>query len=228
MNTLTTPFLEVKFDASTPGRFKGYGSTFGNVDLGKDRCIKGCFERSLGEHAKAGTLPSMCWMHDRSEPVGDWIDVAEDSKGLRMEGQLWTGDNETEASRKSGNMLRGTGPKGLSMGYVTKKYAFDQKTGVRDLQDVDLMEVSIVGYGMNPKALVHSIKSQLADGLVPTIRDVEEILRDAGFSAAQAKALLSQGWKGVERDADTHQTAGQEIKELMRLRAILRGEATDD
>lgn len=227
MNTLLLPMLEFKLDAEKPGRFKGYGSTFGNVDLGKDRCIKGCFERSLKEHKKNGTLPAMYFMHDKGEPVGDWLDVAEDSKGLYVEGQLWTGDQETECSRKSCNMLKGTGPKGLSMGYATKRFTFDQKTGVRDLEDVDLYEVSVVGYGMNPKAQVTHIKSLFADGIVPTIRDVEELLRDAGFSSAQAKALLAQGFKAVERDAGNHQSAAQEIKELMRLCAILRGENAD-
>jgi hypothetical protein len=227
MNILFAPMLEFKLDATQPGRFKGYGSTFGNVDLGKDRCVKGCFARSLAEHAKNGTKPAMNWMHDKTEPVGDWIDANEDSKGLMLEGQLWTGDQETECSRKAANMLRGTGPKGLSMGYKTQKFGYDQKTGVRSLEDVDLMEVSVVGYGMNPKAVVTHIKSLFSDGLAPTVRDIEELLRDAGFSAAQAKAFIATGWKGVEREAVPQKTMGEEIQELLRLRAIMRGESVD-
>lgn len=222
MKTLLAPFLEVKFDDGKPGRFKGYGSTFGNVDLGKDKCIKGCFERSLGEHKKAGTLPACYWMHDRTEPIADWLDVHEDSKGLAVEGQLWTGDNETECSRKAGNVLRGTGPKGLSIGYSTKKYEFDQKTGIRSLIDVDLPEISVVGYGMNPKALVTSIKSLFDDGAVPTIREFEEFLREAGLSASQAKAFLATGYKGIVREADT-KTADEVIQGLKNLREALRG-----
>jgi uncharacterized protein len=227
MRSLLAPFLEVKLDAGQPGRFKGYGSTFGNVDLGKDKVIKGAFERSLSEHQKNGTLPAMYWMHDRSEPVGDWIEVTEDSKGLRVEGQLWTGDAETECSRKAGNLLRGTSPKGLSIGYNTKKYEFDQKTGIRSLIDVDLPEVSVVGYGMNPKALVTHIKSLVEDGEMPTIRDLEEVLRDAGLSAIQAKAILSNGYKALVRDAEIP-TAADEIKALLRMRAALRGEEPGD
>jgi len=227
MRSLLAPFLEVKLDAGQPGRFKGYGSTFGNVDLGKDRVAKGAFARSLAEHGKAGTLPAMYWMHDRAEPVGDWLDMGEDSKGLWTEGQLWTGDNETECSRKSGNLLRGTGPKGMSIGYGTKKYSFDQKLGIRTLEDVDLYEVSIVGYGMNPKALVTHIKSLVEDGETPTIRDLEEVLRDAGLSATQAKAILSGGYKLLQRDAE-QPTAADEIRELLRMRAALRGEEPGD
>lgn len=224
MKTLITPFLEVKLDAGAPGRFKGYGSTFGNVDLGKDVCVKGCFVRSLGEHKSGGTLPAMYWMHDRSEPIGDWIDVGEDAKGLVVEGQLYHGDSATECSKKAANVLRGTGPKGLSIGYKTKDSHYDAKTGVRSLKDVDLPEISVVGYGMNPKAVVTHIKSLFEDGLVPTVREVEELLRDAGFSAVQAKSFIASGWKGVERDADNQKITADEIKELMRFQRLLRGE----
>lgn len=224
MNTLLTPFLEFKLDNGQPGRFRGYGSTFGNVDLGKDVCVKGCFSRSLGEHKKSGTLPAMYWMHDPKEPIGDWLDVTESEKGLQVEGQLWVGDNQTECSKKAANLLRGTSSKGLSIGYKTKRSSYDQKSGVRSLEDVDLPEVSVVGYGMNPRAVVTHMKSIFTDGHVPTVREVEELLRDAGFSAVQAKAFISSGYKAVERDADAHQSMGDEIKELLRLRKMLRGE----
>lgn len=222
MRTILAPYLEIKLDAGKPGRFRGYGSTFGNVDLGKDICVKGCFARSLGEHKADGTMPAMYWMHNPNEPVGDWLEMGEDVKGLYNEGQIWTGDSETECSRKAANVLRGTGPKGLSIGYKTKKSSFCPKSGVRSLEDVDIKEVSIVGYGMNPKAVVTHIKSLFQDGEVPTVRDVEDLLRDAGFSAGQAKAFISNGWKGVERDADNQKSMADEISELLRLRAALR------
>ena len=221
MNSVLAPF-SYKMDESMPGRFEGYGSTFGNVDLGKDICVKGCFVRSLGDHSKGGTLPAMYWMHDRSEPVGDWLEMSEDSKGLRVVGQLWTGDKETEASRKAANLLRGTSAKGLSIGYGTKKYAYDQKTGVRSLEDVDLFEVSVVGYGMNPKALVTHIKSLTDDGEIPAIRDVERLLRDAGLSASQAKAILSGGYKALQRDVDGDEIHDDMVDLIAKLRESIK------
>jgi HK97 family phage prohead protease len=218
MNTLIAPLIELKFDAGAPGRFKGYGSTFGNVDLGKDVCVKGCFKRALAEHVKGGSLPAMYWQHDRKEPIGDWLDVKEDDHGLQVEGQLWHGDDATECSKKAYNMLKGTGPKGMSIGYVTKVSQFDQKTGVRQLQDVDLPEVSIVGYGMNPKARVMAIKS------MPSELELEQMLQDAGFSPEHAKALLAEGYKGLNRKVTVEPTMEQDIRQLLRLRAMLRGE----
>ena len=226
MHQLVAPLLELKMDGEKPGRFKGYGSTFGNVDLGKDKVIKGAFERSLREHGKAGTLPAMYWMHDRSEPVGDWLDMTEDGKGLRVEGQLWTGDQETEASRKACNLLRGTSPKGLSIGYATRKWSYDQEKGIRSLEDVDLFEVSVVGYGMNPKAVVTHIKALCSDGGLPSIDALRDLLTEAGLLKAQADALLSGGFKAL-RPTDLPQTATDEIREIMRLRAALRGESPD-
>jgi len=216
MGHLIVPFLEVKEDASTPGRFKGYGSTFGNVDLGKDICAKGCFKRTLEEHSKGGTLPAMYWMHDRKEPIGDWLDVREDSRGLVVEGQLWL-EAGIENAKKAYMMMKGTGPKGMSIGYSTRKAEYDDKKGTRTLLDVDLPEVSIVGYGMNPKALVTSIKSHLADGIVPTVRDLEALLRDAGLSEKMAKTLLAKGYDGLRRDgADEDAKANAEALKALR------------
>lgn len=226
MHQLVAPLLELKMDGDKPGRFKGYGSTFGNVDLGKDKVIKGAFDRSLREHCKANTLPAMYWMHDRSEPVGDWVDMSEDGKGLRVEGQLWTGDQETEASRKARNLLMGTSPKGLSIGYATRKWSYDQEKSIRTLEDVDLFEVSVVGYGMNPKAVVTHMKALCADGCLPSMSDLRDLLMEAGLLKAQADALLSGGFNAMN-PTDSPKHAAAEIREILRLRAILRGEAPD-
>lgn len=225
MRTIVAPFLEVKFDQGAVGRFRGYGSIFGNVDLGNDICVKGCFVDSITEHKSNNTMPLMCWMHKMEEPIGDWLDMGEDVKGLFVEGQLWLGDNETECSRKANNLLRGTGPKGLSIGYKTVKAGRDTKSGARTLEALKVREISVVGYAMNPLANVTSIKSLIEDGGIPTVRELEELLRDAGLSANQAKAILADGYKAIQRDAGAEEAKAQEeIREVARLLAILRGE----
>ena len=216
LELITVPFLELKVndDAKKPaGSFSGYGSTFGNVDLGKDICVKGCFERSLLEMKGEKVLPSLYWMHDARMPIGDWTSVEEDSTGLKVYGQLWIGKGIPQAEQAY-NMLLGTGKKGLSIGYRTKKAGRDDKKNARTLLDVDLPEISVVGQGMNQKAIVDTVK-MFTDG-IPTIRDLEEILRDAGFSISQAKALLADGYKALCRDGeDEKQKADRELMEAL-------------
>lgn len=177
MQPLLVPFEMKLLDEK--GLFEGYGSTFGNLDLGKDIVEKGAFTRSLKEHKKAGTLPAMYWMHDRREPIGDWLEMEEDDKGLRVKGQLWCG--ETESANKAYRLLKGTSTKGLSIGYGVRKSEYDDKKGIRKLIDCDLPEVSVVGYGMNPKALVTSVKSALEDPEFHDVLDAMIELREMLF-----------------------------------------------
>ena len=71
----------------------------------------------------------------------------------------------------------------------------------RKLEQVELVEVSVVTFPANGKARVAGIKA--ADD-IRTIRDFEAFLRDeGGFSNAAAKAIASHGFKGSEpRDED--------------------------
>src|ERR1051326_3759809 len=68
--------------------FEGYGSVFGNKDLGGDVVVQGAFAKSLAAHEDAGTMPQMFWMHDPSRVPGKWLKMAEDDHGLFVHGQL--------------------------------------------------------------------------------------------------------------------------------------------
>lgn len=91
---------------------------------------------------------------------------------------------------------------GLSIGYRTVQSTRDATTGVRLLTELDLLEVSIVTFPANERARIRAVKSQFAAGHVPAEKDVEAVLRDAGFSRKQAKALMAHGYKALAaRDA---------------------------
>lgn len=192
--------FELKGDVGDTGEFEGYGSTFGNVDLGDDVVARGAFAQTIADHVKSGTMPAMFFSHDMNEPIGDWLHMEEDARGLRMAGKLWLGKGITKAEQAY-MMLKSKSPKGLSIGYITRDSSIDKK-GVRTLLDVDLKEVSPTSFPMNPKAVATSVKAtKLPD--VYTKRDLESYLRDAGMSISQAKALLASGWKGIDpRDAE--------------------------
>lgn len=158
---LVSELLEIKLDDQEPGTFSGYGSTFGNVDKVNDVCQVGCFGESLKAHQSKGTMPSMLWMHDQTAPIGEWVEMKEDGKGLRVKGKLWIGRGIPEAE-KAYSVLKSNQVKGLSIGYKTNKWSWNaDKQGVRNLEQVELGEVSVVGFNpANPKALVQSVKGE--------------------------------------------------------------------
>jgi HK97 family phage prohead protease len=188
--------LEIKLAADS-GEIEGYGSTFGNVDLGGDICAAGCFAKTLAEHKADGTMPAMLWGHDPSEPTGVWTEIAEDQRGLRVVGKLTLGTQRGTEARA----LAKDGALALSMGYATRDAEYDE--GARILRDVKLYEISLVGMPMNTQARILSVKS--AAQAASEIRDAvafERFLKGHGFSNRLARRLAA-GWsEAVGRQDD--------------------------
>jgi HK97 family phage prohead protease len=194
--------IEIKFAADT-GEITGYGSTFGNVDLGGDMCQPGCFEKSLKEHKAAGTMPAMLWGHDAAEPVGVWTEAREDARGLLLKGKL-----TLEASRGAdARALAKDGALALSIGYATRDA--DYENGARVLKDVKLFEVSLVGMPMNTEARILSVKStsQAANEIQDAIA-YERFLKGHGFSKRLARRLAA-GWNTAVGRSEDDEVADQ-------------------
>lgn len=207
MKHLTPVHIELK-DVDDSGTFEGYGAVFGNVDRGKDLIEPGAFKRSLRE--RPPTDVKMLFNHNRSEPIGRWESMSEDSKGLIVKGKLLT---SLSKGAETLEMMREGIIDSLSIGYRTVKSMYDEKKGVRHLLDVDLYEVSAVIFPMNEAASIFNVKEEL------TKRDLERILRDAGVPNAFAKSLLSGGYdlatkSNEQRDADKGQT-NHELKDSL-------------
>lgn len=143
-------------DAS--GGFEGYASLFHVADLGRDMMMPGAFTQSLRHKGAAGIR--MLWQHDPGEPIGIWLDVAEDPLGLRVRGQL---NLAVARGRESFALLQQKAIEGLSIGFRCQKATRDRATGVRRLLQVDLWEISIVTFPMLPQARVSRVK--MAPGL---------------------------------------------------------------
>lgn len=199
---------EVKLEdqTSTRGFFSGYGSIFGNVDLGGDIVERGAFSKSLNEWSSKGQLPQMLWYHNEQEIIGEWTKMVEDESGLYVEGKLWiNGESKIERAVQAYNVLKSNSVKGLSIGYRVKdretQENFDGSV-IRRLKEIELFEVSIAPWAMNPQASVTGVKSMTDDeGNVLSKRDVEKILRDSGLSKKQAQAFIASGYSALERDA---------------------------
>ena len=196
--------LEIKA-VNAAGEFEGFASTFGNVDNGDDVVVTGAFTNTLNEWRQKNQLPLMTWFHDISTPIGDFIEMNETNDGLFVKGSLWLGEKATDLSRTAHNMLTGTGPKAMSIGFKTiqSEDVVTDGVRVRRLTEVKLFEVAVVPFGMNEEAIITSAKSLINDdGKVTNIRTFEKALRDAGLSARQAKTLLAKGYNGLNQDCD--------------------------
>lgn len=183
--------LEVK-DVSDAGVFEGYGSTFGGTpDSYGDVVMPGAFADTLAKHRREGTMPLLLWGHNTSEPpIGNWVDMAEDGKGLWMKGQI---NLEDPLGARVHKALKSRAVRGLSIGYETITKSTDPKRpGVNMLEKLDLWEVSVVNFPANRRSLVTGVKATTERGEMPTIREFEDFLRDAGgFSKSKAAALAS-------------------------------------
>lgn len=186
---ITVP-LEVK--ALESGQFEGYGSTFGNVDLGGDVVMKGAFKESLEQYRKEGQWPQMFWMHRPDQIPGRWLDMSEDAKGLKTKGELLptTIGNDVQI------LMRAKAVRALSIGFsIDSQDDYEFRDGVRMLHRINLWEVSPVSMPMNPKAKISAVKARLhANGvnLTDFKRELEHWFRKQGLTKSQANALASR------------------------------------
>jgi len=201
--------LQIK--AAEDGAIEGYGSVFGVRDNYDDVIAKGAFSASLAEHKSKGTMPAMLWQHSSDHPIGIWTEMVEDAKGLRIKGQLAL---ETVKGKEAHALLKLGALNGLSIGFMSKQWAYDRDTEVRTLTEIDLWEVSLVTFPANEKARVTNVKS--SDELA-TPKDAERLLRDAGFSKSDATALVSRVMRMGETRSDSAGSAAVAIKAANRL-----------
>lgn len=202
--------LQIKA-AGDDGTVEGYGSVFGVRDNYDDVIAKGAFIQSLKDHKAAGTMPAMLWQHDADKPIGVWTEMVEDEKGLRIKGQLAM---ETVKGKEAHALLKMGALNGLSIGFMSKEWAYDRETEVRTLTAIDLWEVSLVTFPANEKARVTNVKS--ADELQAP-KDAEKVLRDAGFSKSDATAFVSRVMRMGEVRRDSVDSTVAAMKSAERL-----------
>lgn len=175
--------FNVKMDESgkSKGTFSGFAST-SHLDRGGDIVDKGAFQRTLKER---GDAVKILWQHDMNKPIGRPTLLEERDGGLYIEGKI----SDTELGREAMTLLKDGVVDSMSIGYSVNDSEYNAQ-GVRVIKDLDLYEVSLVTFPMNEKAKVTGVKD---DNL--NVRDIEKVLRDAGYSRSQSKAIASAGIK---------------------------------
>lgn len=210
--------LELKFVAQS-GVFEGYASVFDLTDSVGDRIAKGAFEKSLAAYKVQGRLPPLLWQHDTKQPIGAWQEMHEDAHGLFVRGTLFVDD--IMRAKEAYKLLREGVVSGLSIGYRALQSHRDQKSGVRVLTEIELLEVSMVTFPANDAARIVRVKEAFSNGEVPCEKEFEAFLRDAGLSRKQAKGLMSCGYKSLSmRDAWEEIFTNPDLSEAAAINAL--------
>src|SRR6478735_4889001 len=68
------------------GIVEGYASLFGEIDAARDMVMPGAFRDTL--RLRGIRRIPMLFQHDPAEPVGVWLELTEDFRGLRARGKL--------------------------------------------------------------------------------------------------------------------------------------------
>lgn len=207
-------------DVSDTGVIEGYASIFGNIDSYGEIVEPGAFEKSLAKSAKSGRPVKMLWQHDPHQPIGVWDELSEDKRGLRVKGRLLI--EQSPKAREAHGLLLAGALDGLSIGYRTIKAGPSAaKPNAVSLFELDLLENSIVTFAANDRARVEVVKSILDAGSMPTVREFEGLLRDAGFSKAKAAAIAAGATPHLRGDPEAK--ADNAVEFATRLRAALLG-----
>jgi len=131
-------------------RFAGYAAIFNHPDTSGDIVRKGAFARAVA--AGAASVP-LLWQHDAAKPIGIIEQLVEDDRGLRVIGRL---NDRAALGQEAAALLSERAIDGLSFGYRVRSAV---KGRQRQLTDLDLVEVSLVTFPMQPLARVHAVET---------------------------------------------------------------------
>jgi HK97 family phage prohead protease len=131
-------------------RLAGYAAVFDVPDRGRDVVRRGAFG-GVQDAVRAEAGVPLLWQHGAERPVGRIVSAREDRKGLRIVADLAAG---SRGGREAAALVKAGALSGLSFGYRTKRARRDRVRGLRELLSVELVEVSLVTFPMQPLARV--------------------------------------------------------------------------
>lgn len=195
---LFRPF-EVKELDTEERTFEGLASTW-DQDLGGDVIHPGAFKRTLDHWRKSGRALPLIDQHNYGSVrsvVGKLVEAQETDEGLAAKFEVIEGPDGDEILRR----LKGGYVDGLSIGYrpiKTEEPSEDeQRAGVwRHLKEIELKEVSVVIWGMNPDALVDtdSVKALIAK---------QDLTDDDRTELERLRAEIDRALASASGDPDT-------------------------
>lgn len=183
--------------------FTGLASTW-DLDLGGDLIKRGAFKGTLAAWQKSGRILPLLDSHNAygsvENVVGKMLEAKETQDGLLATFQLLEDDRKADAVYRR---IKDGYVDGLSIGYRAKTVSepdeADRKQGVwRIIKELELMEVSVVLWPMNPDARIDQVKS-LLDGAAPPMTEAER--REWRALASRIGTLISTAPSAKADDA---------------------------
>lgn len=154
---LDTPFAGRPVASAAPARsheaegfvVEGYACLFGVTDLGRDMVMPGAFADSLAQMGAGGVR--MLYQHDPAQPIGVWTHLLEDAHGLYVRGLL---SPRVARARECAALVEEGALDGLSIGFKAVKARTDPRSRVRRVERIELWEIFIVTFPMQPGARI--------------------------------------------------------------------------
>ena len=215
--------IEIKSTNDATGEFTGYISVFDVVDHARDVVLKGAFANSIKKLDDNDRFLPCLWQHDSHQPIGKFTKLEEDDYGLYVEAQLLI--NDVAKAKEAFALVKNGVIGGLSIGYRVGAdgYEYDQEEDIFYLKNIDLIEASVVTFPCNELATVSDVKSKLEDGELPSLKEFEKFLREAGFSRTQATAIANGGLSKLHKEQSESVSVKEISTQLNELKELLKG-----
>jgi len=187
---------EIKEDGDY-GIIKGYASTFGDVDRGQDRVIKGAFTETLQKFRTKNKQIPMLFQHGSNLLIGGFEIFKEDDKGLYVEGKI---NLKVQKGVEIHSLAKQGVLKDFSIGYYATDYDYSKEDDeeIRNLTKIDLVEVSMVINPMNENANITDVKKNNYN----SVAEISKKLKEKGFSNKEANEIIYH-MKTLSRNDDT-------------------------
>ncbi len=164
---------------------KGFASIFGNVDLEGDVIVRGAFARSLERIGPSMKVP-LFWEHDHSNPFADGIPLGhtthleETEKGLAFSALVipTTKGKDISLLVDAGSLTEAS----FGFNIIDKEFKDD---GTRTLKALDLIEVTVAMWGVNPATEIEAASSHPVDDECDP--EIEQCLRALDMVSALYK-----------------------------------------